>query len=59
MKNDILYITILQEMYNNPFGVPHADLGAGGGGGGGGGEQPPALEELVYQEGVGYSFHLF
>ena len=43
------------EMYN-PLGVPHEELN--GGSGGGDGEVPP-LEELVYQDGVGYALRLY
>jgi hypothetical protein len=43
-----------EEMYN-PFGVPYEELSAGGGGGG----PVPPLEELVYQEGVGYALRVY
>jgi hypothetical protein len=46
------------EMYN-PFGIPYEELSGGEGGGGGGAGEVPPLEELVYQEGVGYALRVY
>lgn len=46
----------IQEFYNHRHGVPYAELEGIPPGGGAG--EPPPLEELVYQEGVGFGFNL-